>query len=172
MSDTWVYGYGSLVWRPAFAWAERRIGFVRGQARRFWQGSTDHRGVPGAPGRVVTLVPEAEAVTWGVAYRLPEAEQEAILAGLDHREQGGYARLDLRVHTVEGDVLEPVLAWVALPGNRNWLGPASAGEIAATVRVSVGPSGANLEYVQRLWAWHREHGLPDPHLQAIVDALS
>ncbi len=82
-AERWIFGYGSLVWRPAFDHVEQAPGFVRGFARRLWQGSPDHRGVPNAPGRVVTLVPEADAVCWGMGYRVEPGAWEEVLRVLD-----------------------------------------------------------------------------------------
>ena len=84
----WIFGYGSLVWRPAFPHSEKRPAWVSGWSRRFWQGSTDHRGVPGAPGRVVTLIRSQDpaAICWGMAYLVEPGAEDGVLAGLDDTE--------------------------------------------------------------------------------------
>ncbi len=156
----WIFGYGSLVWRPEFPHLESRAAWVEGWTRRFWQGSTDHRGIPGAPGRVVTLVPEAqmpEIRCWGTAYRVAPDDATQVLGDLDHREKGGYDRVGVPLHfrvrggggsSERGEA--PALMYVATPDNPNYLGPAPLEAIARQVIASRGPSGANREYVQRL----------------------
>lgn len=44
LAPVWIFGYGSLVWRPGFEFTSRKVGFIRGYSRRFWQGDTFHRG--------------------------------------------------------------------------------------------------------------------------------
>jgi cation transport regulator ChaC len=171
----WIFGYGSLVWRPDFAHVERHAAFVEGFARRFWQGSTDHRGVPGSPGRVVTLVAEPGARCWGAAYRVAEAERDAVLAALDHREKGGYERLELAVqlpHLAPAGGSVTGLTWVATEANQNYLGPAETVHIAAQVHASHGPSGPNREYVLRLAEALREMGAEDAHVFEIARHLA
>ena len=72
-----------------------------------------------------------------------------MLASLDHREKGGYARLDVPLH-VPDMAVRTAIVYVATPENPNYLGPAPLSEIAGQVLASRGPSGSNLEYVLRL----------------------
>jgi len=162
----WIFGYGSLIWRPAFPFTERRGASIRGWARRFWQGSTDHRGVPGAPGRVVTLEAVRDARTFGAAYRVADERTVEVLMGLDHRERGGYERLRLPLTFADGEVASG-LVYVATSANPNWLGPAPLEAIAAQVARAQGPSGPNAEYVLRLAASLRELGAEDEHVFAL-----
>jgi cation transport regulator ChaC len=166
----WIFGYGSLIWRPTFLFVERVPARLRGWTRRFWQGSTDHRGVPGAPGRVVTLVRDAEGSVDGVAFRIDELDRDEVLAHLDHREKGGYARHDVRLEALDGSAVFPAIVYVATEGNEDWLGPAPLDEIADTVSRARGPSGPNDEYVHRLAEALRELGAHDAHVTEL-DAL-
>ena len=168
-AERWIFGYGSLVWRPAFAYEERASGTIRGFSRRFWQGSPDHRGAPDAPGRVVTLVADPAARCGGMAYRVSPAAWEAVLTALDVRESGGFERHEVTVELAgEPPRSVPGLVYVAGAGNPNYLGPAPAEEIARQVRRCRGASGSNLEYVLRLVAALEALGLPDPHVAEIA----
>jgi cation transport regulator ChaC len=167
VSDRWIFGYGSLVWRPAFDYEDRRPGFIRGYKRRFWQASPDHRGTPEAPGRVVTLIEESQSITWGVAYRISKEQRPSIMSALDHREKAGYERVDTAMYADDGTAT-PVTVYIAAPGNMNYLGPAPLEDIAAVCRSARGPSGPNREYVLELSRALRDIGAEDEHVSALA----
>lgn len=174
-SMTWIFGYGSLVFRPAFTFVESRPAYLTGYERRFWQGSTDHRGVPEAPGRVVTLITSAssELRCVGVAYRVDDRDREKVLAYLDVREQGGYERLVVPLFGLDGErFTSEGLVYVATERNANYLGEASLEAIGAQIASARGPSGHNLEYVSLLAQALRELGADDEHVFAIERVAS
>ena len=152
----WIFGYGSLVWRPEARWEayERRPCVVRGWRRYFAQLSTDHRGVPGAPGLVCTLLEEAGATTQGVAYRVPDAEVDAVLDDLDFREKGGYTRKVARVDFDDSAV--DALVYSATRENPNFVAGLDADSeeaidrASAIIATAVGPSGDNAAYLFNL----------------------
>ncbi len=162
----WVFGYGSLIFRPSFPFVERRDAWLPGLARRLWQASPDHRGVPEAPGRVATLVPDPEARTWGTAYRIADHDVDEVVQALDHREKNGYERRPVVLETPRGAVDATV--YFAGPSNPSYCGPETDHEVADVVRVAAGPSGSNLDYVAELAAAIGEAGERDPHVENVL----
>lgn len=168
----WVFGYGSLIFRPGFAFEEKRPAYIVGYARRFWQGSPDHRGTPEMPGRVVTLIAAPGHWVGGVAYRIGLGEAETILSRLDTREIAGFVRVDLPLHDrANGDVFATGTTWIAGSDNAHYLGELPEAEIAAHIAKSHGPSGANRDYALSLAAALRELAIADEHVDAIAKVL-
>ncbi|MCY4454298.1 MAG: gamma-glutamylcyclotransferase [Immundisolibacterales bacterium] len=161
MSTRWLFGYGSLIWRPDFPHHESRVARVDGWVRRFWQGSHDHRGVPGAPGRVVTLIPEPDGHVEGLAFRMDD--DAGVFERLDHREKNGYGLADVILRFRDGSATEGHV-YIAPRDNHAFLGPAPLEEMAARIARSAGPSGTNLDYVLRLAEALRAHDIDDPHV--------
>lgn len=167
----WIFGYGSLLFRPGFPHEERRAATVSGWMRRLDQGSPDHRGTPERLGRVATLVPMPGGSVGGAVYRVPDEHAEHVLSSLDHREKGGYDRLTLSAAPHGGGPPLTAITWIAAPGNPYHLGPAPLPAMVEQIRGAVGPSGANIEYVLRLAEALTELGVADPHVDEVAQAL-
>lgn len=164
--SVWLFGYGSLIYKADFPYVERRPASIRNWARRFWQGSHDHRGTPEAPGRVVTLVPEPGVVCDGMAYLITPA----VFAHLDHREKNGYLRFAAEI-SFEGGGSAEGLVYIATEANAAFLGEDSEQAIAQQIAQSAGPSGPNRDYLTSLALALREMGKHDPHVFAIESHL-
>ena len=167
----WVFGYGSLIWRPDFPFADRRRASISGWSRRFWQGSHDHRGVPDAPGRVVTLIPDPAGYCDGIAFLV----EHDVFDHLDHREKNGYERYGVTLRFDDDGGSAAGVVYIAPAGNHAYLGPAPLAEIAQQVVKSRGPSGDNAEYLYALAQALRELDADDRHvfeLDTLVRTLS
>lgn len=160
--QVWLFGYGSLIFKADFPYLERRPASIRGWARRFWQGSHDHRGTPAAPGRVATLVPQAGALCDGMAYLITPP----VFGHLDQREKNGYLRCVTAIQFDDGSQAEGLI-YIASEHNPAWLGPASEREIGRQIAAAAGPSGRNRDYLLALAAALRALGKDDPHIFAI-----
>ncbi|MEE2786905.1 MAG: gamma-glutamylcyclotransferase [Myxococcota bacterium] len=163
----WIFGYGSLIWRPGFEWTTRHRAHVIGWTRRFWQGSPDHRGTPEHPGRVVTLVPDITSMVHGVAFRVEPKQWTSVVDYLDVRESGGYTRLTVEVNLANGSTAN-ALTYVAHPDNPNYLGADDPLVMAEHIARSVGPSGENLDYLVNLWTALKHWDIDDPHVDVLV----
>lgn len=148
----WVFGYGSLIWKADFPFETKAVGHVKGFERKFYQHSTDHRGTPEKPGRVVTLVPSSpESQVWGVAYKIRNKDVKEVVNQLDYREQGGYKRMQVVFYPkmIQANPFQ-ITIYVGTTDNLNYAEEADEDSIAKQIVNSSGPSGTNAEYVYNL----------------------
>ncbi|KAF3844768.1 hypothetical protein F7725_007931 [Dissostichus mawsoni] len=175
-SNLWIFGYGSLVWKPDFVYKSREVGFIQGYKRRFWHGDDFYRGDKEKPARVATLVKDHEACTWGVAYEVTDSQMEDSLQYLEKREvvKGGYKTEMVEfIPKEKGHGALLALVYIATPDNPMYLGLASEEVIAARIAICRGNTGHNIEYLFRLAEFMRLYcpEVEDEHLFSIEAAL-
>ncbi len=170
-ADVRIFGYGSLIWRPAFAYRTRTPASITGYARRFYQGSPDHRGTPQHPGRVVTLVPDPEATCIGMLYDIDDQLAPEILGHLDHREQAGYMRIHIDAAHLDDSDTHQAICYIATAHNPDYLGPAPLTEMARQIANTRGPSGSCRAYLMQLHRWLGRVGVDEPHIATLAEAI-
>jgi cation transport protein ChaC len=168
MSDElWVFGYGSLMWRPGFPFAERAPATLAGRHRAFCIYSVHHRGTYERPGLVLGLAPGRSVR--GVAYRIAPKEWDATYAYLLEREQPTetYIEARRRVRLQDG---RRVTALVFLSDVRHpqWAGKLTLEQQADLIVGAKGLSGRNVDYLADLVEHLADEGVRDPSMKQLL----
>jgi cation transport protein ChaC len=168
--DLWVFGYGSLMWRPGFPFVERERAQLYGYRRSLCVLSTVHRGTPERRGLVLGL--DRGGRCHGVAFRVEAVEREATIAYLREREQVTSVYLE-RWLPVRIAGREPVraLAYVVDRTHAQYAKDLAFDEVLAKVSKAEGVSGRNVDYVRSTHEHLLAIGVTDPLLARIVAQL-
>jgi cation transport protein ChaC len=146
--DLWVFGYGSLMWRPGFPFEEAQRATLIGFRRCFCIFSTHHRGTQGRPGLVLGL--DRGGACHGIAYRVAPGHRSATLDYLREREQvnGVYVEMHVQV-TLESEPHRHVMAmaYVVERSHPSYAGRLPLDQQARMIRAARGISGANVDYL-------------------------
>lgn len=145
-SDLWVFGYGSLMWRPGFAFAEVRPALLTGWHRAFCLYSMHYRGTPAQPGLVLGL--DLGGSCRGLAFRVPAGDAELAVEYLNERELVGYAYdpRTLPIKLEDGSTV-PAYTFVADRTHRHYAGNLGLEKSAAIIMDAQGCAGLNRDYL-------------------------
>jgi cation transport protein ChaC len=146
--DLWVFGYGSLMWRPGFDVVERVPARLMGLHRALCVFSFVHRGTPEKPGLVLGL--DRGGMCRGIAYRVAAAARHDTVAYLRGREQVTSVYLEtMRRIELEDEARRQVraLCYVVDRGHAQYAGRLTVAESLHYVRQGHGRSGPNRDYV-------------------------
>ena len=161
----WIFGYGSLIWDPGFAWSDRRIARLAGFRRTFCMRSIHHRGTPDRPGLVLALDADAARDCRGIAFEVDGAVADETLEYLRSRELISAAYLET-VQPVEiaGLGTVPAVAYVIDRAHWQYCGGLTLEEQAQIIAAATGGRGPNAAYLHNTAAHLAELGLADPDL--------
>jgi glutathione-specific gamma-glutamylcyclotransferase len=170
--DLWVFGYGSLMWRPGFDFLEQVPARLIGEHRALCVYSFVHRGTPEKPGLVLGL--DRGGACRGIAFRVAEQNRAATAAYLRAREQvTSVYREVMRAVWLENDARQRVsaLTYVVDRGHVQYAGRLSLHAQLSHVRQGHGQSGANRDYVTSTVKAIEAQGFRDAQLHRLAMML-
>ena len=171
-ADLWVFGYGSLMWRPGFAFIEQVPARLIGEHRALCVYSFDHRGTPEKPGLVLGL--DRGGACRGIAFRVAAKLRAETIEYLRGREQTTHVyREVMRSVWLENESSERVsaLAYVVDRGHVQYAGRLSLAEQLRFVQQGHGRSGNNRDYVLATVKSIEAQGFRDPQLHQLAMML-
>src|SRR6202048_4127864 len=170
--DLWVFGYGSLMWRPGFDFIEQVPARLIGEHRALCVYSFDHRGTPEKPGLVLGL--DRGGACRGVAFRVPAKQRSDTVDYLRSREQTtNVYREVMRSVWLENEARQRVsaLAYVVDRGHVQYAGRLSLAQQLRYVQQGHGRSGNNRDYVLSTVKSIEAQGFRDQQLHQLAAML-
>jgi len=169
--DLWVFGYGSLIWRPGFPYAGRCPALLRGWRRSLCVYSHVYRGTPERPGLVLGL--DRGGACLGMAFRVDAANRESVIRYLRAREQVTAVYLE-RIAPIILESGERVLAltYVADRQHPQYAGRLERSRMLGIVQSGSGRSGRNAAYVTETCRHLLEMGVRDRDLEWLTAQLN
>jgi cation transport protein ChaC len=167
--DIWVFGYGSLMWRPGFAYEEARHARLTGYRRCFCIYSVYHRGTPTRPGLVLGL--DRGGTCEGIAYRVAGASVAETVRYLRAREQvnGVYREAHVPIDLIEGQRREVrALTYIVERAHPSYAGQLPLALQARLIRAGSGLSGNNLDYLISTLRHLAELGIRERELERLL----
>jgi cation transport protein ChaC len=165
--DHWVFGYGSLMWRPGFPFLQRAPATLHGRRRAFCIYSVHHRGTPERRGLVLGLA--AGGATRGMAYRVADRHWPQTYAYLREREQPTETYVEARVAVRLGDGRRvEALSFLSDRTHPQWAGALTLERQAELISGANGLSGRNVDYLSDLVEHLREAGIRDRSMEALL----
>jgi cation transport protein ChaC len=165
--EHWVFGYGSLMWRPDFSYLERQTATLHGRRRTFCIYSVHHRGTPARRGLVLGLAPGGSVR--GAAYRIADEDWRRVHAYLLVREQPTETYVESWVSVRLADRRRvQALSFLSDKQHPQWAGVLSLERQAELIAGAEGLSGRNIDYLADLVEHLREEGVRDRTMETLL----
>ena len=171
MGDFWVFGYGSLIWKPGFAHTETQRAHLFGYRRALCIRSWVHRGTQARPGLVLGL--DLGGSCTGLAFRVPGELRDEVIGYLRERElvTNVYKERELSVRLESGERTTAV-GYVVDRKHAQYAGALDIEDAIQGVRGSVGQSGRNEDYVTSTVEHLQALGIRDHWLETVAARLT
>jgi len=167
----WVFGYGSLIWKPGFNYVEKQKALLNGAHRCLCVYSHHYRGTKVNPGLVFGLMPGGSC--YGMAFRVEKKNWNSIFSYLQQREQvsGVYKERYHKIMLESGEKVT-ALTYFSNSEHEQYAGDISLIKQVKIVTSAIGEMGSNLDYVINTTNHLSEMGIYDENLTKLRAKLS
>ena len=166
MKDFWVFGYGSLMWRPGFDFVESKRARLHGFHRSLCIYSHVYRGTAEKPGLVLGL--DAGGFCDGMAFKVTEDATQKVVDYLREREQVNNVYLEkMQAVELEDGSSAQAIVYVADCTHAQYASALSIEAAAQIVAAASGIAGPNHEYVSATLEHLQQMGVRDEGLERV-----